>query len=259
MRYGTARAWFRGFEPRRGHGLDGRFVFVHFACLPLWLNSVALSSLYRVRTSPQLTSHPATPTRCEQGQRLIAMDDDFEDLLGGWDGIGQDSSQESLTTAAAGLDFCERGEELFDDSQILPQSTYDYGSPAGLVVETHLSVVEMGPSGKGKRCNPRCTNIIPGSAIDRAGYGIASNYSGTTPSTTPPVSPLGKIEAVFEQIADDMLGHAGQISISLDVRPRIPPTRGGAVADATTLDRKTRRLGFPGKTAEEAWRFSKAS
>ncbi|KAK0291946.1 endodeoxyribonuclease [Friedmanniomyces endolithicus] len=184
------------------------------------------------------------------------MDDDFEDLLGGRDEIGQDSSQESLTTAAAGLDFRERGEGLLDDGQTTPQSTFDYGDPVGLVVETDMSVVETGPSGKGKRRNPRSIKTTPGSAIDRAGQEIASDYSDTTPSTTSPVSTLGKIEAVFEQIADDMLGHARQISISLDVRPRIPPTRSGAVADAITLDRKTRRLGFPGKTAEEAWRFT---
>ncbi|KAK0276725.1 endodeoxyribonuclease [Friedmanniomyces endolithicus] len=184
------------------------------------------------------------------------MDDDFEDLLGGRDGIGQDSSQESLTTAAAGLDFCERGEELLDDGQTPPQSTFDYGGPVGLVVETDLSIAEIGPSGKGKRRNSRSTNIKPQSAINRAGQEIVPDCSDTTTSTTSPVSPLGKIEAVFEQIADDMLGHAGQISISLDVRPRIPPSRGGEVADAITLDRKTRRLGFPGKTAEEAWRFT---
>ncbi len=187
------------------------------------------------------------------------MDDDFEDLLGGRDGIGQDSSQESLTTAAAGLDFCERGEELLDDGQTPPQSTFDYGGPVGLVVETDLSVAEMGPSGKGKRRNPRSINTTPGSAIDRAGQEITSDCSDTTPSTKPPDSPLGQIEAVFEQIADDMIGHTRQIGISLDVRPRVPPTRSSTVADAITLDRKTRRLGFPGETAEEAWRFSKAS
>ncbi|KAK1061470.1 endodeoxyribonuclease [Friedmanniomyces endolithicus] len=184
------------------------------------------------------------------------MDDDFEDLLGGRDGIGQDSSQESLTTAAAGLDFCERGEDLLDDGQTPPQSTFDYGGPVGLVVETDLSVAEMGPSGKGKRRNPRSINTTPGSAIDRAGQEITSDCSDTTPSTKPPDSPLGQIEAVFEQIADDMIGHTRQIGISLDVRPRVPPTRSSTVADAITLDRKTRRLGFPGETAEEAWRFT---
>lgn len=62
-------------------------------------------------------------------------------------------------------------------------------------------------------------------------------------------SVINKIEAVFEQMADDMLNERGELSILLETRR----TRPQAVSS------RDRKISFPGKTAGEAWRFSKSS
>ena len=62
-------------------------------------------------------------------------------------------------------------------------------------------------------------------------------------------TPLDKIEAVFEQIADDMLHD--KTSLSVLIKTRGKASRPG---DTSTVV-KEQRIAFPGKTAQEAWRF----
>lgn len=63
---------------------------------------------------------------------------------------------------------------------------------------------------------------------------------------------IDKIEEVFEQIADAMLNEKNEFSITLKTRRRASRNQ--------RRDRDedyTKRLCFPGKTANEAWRFGK--
>ncbi|KAK4501379.1 hypothetical protein PRZ48_007188 [Zasmidium cellare] len=66
-------------------------------------------------------------------------------------------------------------------------------------------------------------------------------------------SVTAKIEACFEQIVDDLLNEKDEVSITLKTRKRTGSARDG---QSTTPER---RICFPGKTAEEAWRFCKFS
>ena len=67
----------------------------------------------------------------------------------------------------------------------------------------------------------------------------------------PRLNVLEKIEAVFEGIADALINETEGVAIELKVRATQPvKTRSFEDED------KNRRIRFPGKTAEEAWRFS---
>lgn len=70
--------------------------------------------------------------------------------------------------------------------------------------------------------------------------------------TSPGESVINKIEAVFEQMVDDMLNERGELSILL--KTRVSKDTPSPSQMSSSRDRKT---SFPGKNAEEAWRFSK--
>lgn len=59
---------------------------------------------------------------------------------------------------------------------------------------------------------------------------------------------IDKIENIFEQIADAMLSEKNEISITLKTRRRV-------LSDIRSDEDRTKRLSFPGKSANEAWRF----
>ena len=69
---------------------------------------------------------------------------------------------------------------------------------------------------------------------------------------------IEKIEAVFEDIADALLNENSQLSITLKIRPkpRNGPRSSTDDQNATDDAAKRKQICFPGKTAEEAWRFS---
>jgi hypothetical protein len=69
------------------------------------------------------------------------------------------------------------------------------------------------------------------------------------------VSPLQKIDCMFEQIVDDMLDEKGEISLAINLRARQISHR-QATGELEMPVRKTKRICFPGRTPEEAWRFS---
>lgn len=64
---------------------------------------------------------------------------------------------------------------------------------------------------------------------------------------------IDKIEEVFEQIADAMLNDKNEFSITLKTRRRAASKNQQRDGD----EDRTKRLCFPGKTANEAWRFGK--
>lgn len=69
-----------------------------------------------------------------------------------------------------------------------------------------------------------------------------------------------KLETVFERLADALLDETGHMSIILKTRRTKRPTQ-SSLAPVDRFQSQdpvlTRRVTFPGKTAEEAWRFSK--
>ena len=67
----------------------------------------------------------------------------------------------------------------------------------------------------------------------------------------PRLNVLEKIEAVFEGIADALINETEGLAIELRVRATQP-----AKTRSYEDEDKKRRIRFPGKTAEEAWRFS---
>ncbi|KAF1822629.1 DNA topoisomerase IV, alpha subunit [Dissoconium aciculare CBS 342.82] len=65
---------------------------------------------------------------------------------------------------------------------------------------------------------------------------------------------------MFEQIVDDLLNERSEISITLRTRPRSQATVLARdlqqITTTTVAAHATKKLSFPGKTADEAWRFS---
>lgn len=71
--------------------------------------------------------------------------------------------------------------------------------------------------------------------------------------------PLERIEAVFETVLDALNDERDELCLTLYKRPAVN-TRGTSTElhrDAVLPGVKTRRICFPGKSAEEAWRFGK--
>ncbi|UJO19527.1 uncharacterized protein CLAFUR5_06652 [Fulvia fulva] len=62
---------------------------------------------------------------------------------------------------------------------------------------------------------------------------------------------IAKIEAVFELMADAMLNDKNELSVTLKVRN----SKAKNQHTSPDIDDRTKRICFPGKTADEAWRF----
>ncbi|KAF1346064.1 hypothetical protein BDV97DRAFT_359668 [Delphinella strobiligena] len=88
------------------------------------------------------------------------------------------------------------------------------------------------------------TATIP---VDTASSPIPSN---------PRDSAVAQIESVFEAIADDLLAERSELAITLTAHRQLNPSDGIENSEGTDRTRFT-TVKFPGKTAEEAWRFSK--
>lgn len=153
------------------------------------------------------------------------MDDqDVDDLFDEEDML-LDSSQESLTTAAANFQF---GNDDDDDQDM----------------DHLLSTPGTGAHGQ----DP--TDIRG----DRNSTNSMSESTAVTPSESYPV--IKQIETVFERIADGLTNENTLISILLKIRPTSATPHAKDAASAPT---KTKEICFPGRTAREAWRFSRSA
>ncbi|KAK4544162.1 hypothetical protein LTR36_004372 [Oleoguttula mirabilis] len=169
-------------------------------------------------------------------------DEDFEDLFGGGN-VLEDSSQESLTNAAANLAFYESDDEKrMHGRQTSPATSL--GSEDDEHSERKLARAATLTPGVGEQPDERDPPISAGS---------------------PPLSlqvqsrsVISKIEEVFEQIADGMISKHNEICLTLKVRSK--PTTATAVTQGHDVshqaEARSRRVCFPGKSAEEAWRFT---
>ena len=70
----------------------------------------------------------------------------------------------------------------------------------------------------------------------------------------PSAHAIAKIERVFEVMADAMLNDKPELCITLKVRN----SKAKDQQTSSEGDGRTKRICFPGKTADEAWRFGKS-
>ncbi|PPJ51901.1 hypothetical protein CBER1_08792 [Cercospora berteroae] len=158
--------------------------------------------------------------------------EDFEDLFGEEVTLLEPSSQGSLTDAAANLAIDH------EDDARAPCNPMDKDD-------------EMEDD------NPTAYDLLPvntGSFADTVRQNDFRPPQRLTQRAYPNAAVIDKIEAVFEEIADAMLHDKLEIGITLKTRPRtalLPRFNTSSNGDAAP----TRRLCFPGKTADEAWRF----
>ncbi|KAK5137789.1 hypothetical protein LTR08_007361 [Meristemomyces frigidus] len=177
-------------------------------------------------------------------------DDDFEDLFDGGT-LLEGSSQESLTDAAANLAFCDEENTLARHTS--PASSVD-SERDSLHEEDTVNIVPPVPGYGQRRVDEvelsRCALSPPVSTTDepRSTEILASG-----------ACVVAKIERVFEQIADAMLSEEDEISVTLKRRTK-PTTASGNQPGRTVSnkpgDTRLRRICYPGKSAEEAWRFT---
>jgi len=176
-------------------------------------------------------------------------DEDCDDLFGGGNML-EDSPQESLTNAAANLAFCESNEER--DRESTPASDVRMKGVADCMLKTKRTSEPASKQRPQSHVPPQPTN--PASLpLSRSEDSVATT-SGAAESAPLVGSStvIDRIERAFERIADDMLSKQDEIGLTLNVRSRAV-TVGGSAEDSVV---KTRRICFPGRSAEEAWRFS---
>lgn len=95
-------------------------------------------------------------------------------------------------------------------------------------------------------------------SLTRAAVTVALTTSSSTPHTPPPdgtsrqsMNAIVQIEAVFERMSARLLDDK---EIYVDLK-----SRKSTSSQRSTSEGTARRICFPGKTAEEAWRFSEWS
>lgn len=182
-------------------------------------------------------------------------DDDFDDLLDGVD-VLHDSSQESLTNAAANLDFIESDVR---PALARPDGLLDVAECNGRRAEEALTCLPDAETllqydrPEDQRCQRPSSLSRVSSDATRTSSDVLTAMSKDQPRLTGPgPSVIQRIESVFEEIADSLLSEKDRLSITLKTRPK------ESTHPLVTSNRvvKERRICFPGKTAEEAWRFS---
>lgn len=175
-------------------------------------------------------------------------DEDFEDLFSENAHLLQPSSQGSLIGAATNLAIQHEDDpeepyhpQLNDDAQSegeyesLPVNT---GSFAQDVLHNDFRPAE--------RMLPRAYPKYETFTLDTLREtNLTCSYSAAV---------IDKIEAVLEEIVDAMLNDKLEIGITLKCRPRAGAT-GHHTKPQDQSEMTTRRFCFPGKTADEAWRF----
>ncbi|KAM3417319.1 hypothetical protein BST61_g5571 [Cercospora zeina] len=159
--------------------------------------------------------------------------EDFEDLIGEETTLLEPSSQGSLINAAANLaiDHEDDARQPFD-----PMCQKNECDDGGATTYDLLPVNTTSFAD-----TVRQTDFRPPQRL--------------LPRAYPNAAVIDKIEAVFEEIADAMLHDKLEMGITLRTRPRTSLTANSQTG-SSERGAPTRRLCFPGKTADEAWRFS---
>ncbi|KAI7103865.1 DNA topoisomerase IV, alpha subunit [Hortaea werneckii] len=151
------------------------------------------------------------------------------------------TSQHSLTASAAQLAFCESDEEvspvLVTDDAIPNEECEKQQASESLGLyddnrnDQHLcnSMNNVAPSGL-RSSAPQALPHTPEASCQGQGH----------------IAVLQRIERIFQKICNSLLHESDDVGLTLKVRTS---------TDDISRNAKRRRLNFPGRTAEEAWRF----
>lgn len=147
--------------------------------------------------------------------------DDYDDFDEVFDEIYEDDemlldSQESLTDAAANPMFDSDGDDI----------VIDPSTPATSENSQHA-----------QQHNVETNDVLN------------SSHSGSSEDCTA----LEQIEAIFDKITETLDDQDDELQIQLRIRPKPSSLNGQAPSSASS---KFKAIRFPGKTANEAWRFS---
>ncbi|KAI7657753.1 DNA replication licensing factor [Hortaea werneckii] len=165
--------------------------------------------------------------------------------------VNLNSSQHSLTASAGQLTFCESDEEVTSDVQrlspvLVPDDTIpseEYETWKQQASES-LGIYEENRNDQ-HLCNSM-DNVAPSclrfSAAQASPYKPEASCQGQEHITV-----IQRIERVFQKIRDSLHHETDDVGLTLKVRTS---------TDDISRSAKTRRLSFPGRTAEEAWRFA---
>ena len=196
---------------------------------------------------------------------MVAMeyDEDFDDLLAGVE-LLEDSSQESLTNAAADVD-------LYDDDNDCTMYGEGCSPPAqatGSLTSDELmnswnffdrpSLSQSPLPDSFKRTGDVRSVPVPlpqdvPNTTANAAHSVSSEAADRSS-----MSVINKIEAIFEEIADALLQEKNELTVTLLRRTQPQNVSATSPVELTNPSQSvvSKRIRFPGRTAEEAWRFS---
>ena len=176
---------------------------------------------------------------------------DFDDLFE-TDHAAFSSSQSSLTNTAAQLTFCESDEEVTSDgdrpsSVLIPSDTVPGESDERDQLSENLGKYDANRNGQNlsKSANNVAPSCLRFSTAEVSPDTLKAPSQGQGHFTV-----IQCIEHLFQQIRDALHHEGDDIGLTLKVRTS---------TDDISHHAKTRRLSFPGRTAEEAWRFGEIS
>ncbi|KAI7216214.1 DNA topoisomerase IV, alpha subunit [Hortaea werneckii] len=159
------------------------------------------------------------------------------------------TSQHSLTASAAQLTFCESDEEVTPDVQRLSPVLVPDDTIPSEEYEKQQASENLGLYDDNRNDQHLCTsmnNVAPSglrsSAPQASPYTPEASCQGQGHITV-----LQRIERIFQKICNSLHHESDDVGLTLKVRTS---------TDAISRNAKTRRLNFPGRTAEEAWRFA---
>lgn len=128
-------------------------------------------------------------------------------------------SQESLTAAAANLEWDDSSDDMLDDLPSTPATSQDsQDAPQNDDVKTD---------------------------VGRPAKSVTVSHQ--------PQTVLAQIEDIFDRITQTLAERKDVLTVRLKTRPTPDALRQGGLR---TIAAKPRAISFPGKTATEAWRFS---
>ncbi|KAK3707623.1 endodeoxyribonuclease [Vermiconidia calcicola] len=193
----------------------------------------------------------------------MEYDEDFDDLLAGVE-LLEDSSQESLTNAAADVD-------LYDDDNDCTMYGEGCSPPAqatGSLTSDELmnswnffdrpSLSQSPLPDSFKRTGDVRSVPVPlpqdvPNTTANAAHSVSSEAADRSS-----MSVINKIEAIFEEIADALLQEKNELTVTLLRRTQPQNVSATSPVELTNPSQSvvSKRIRFPGRTAEEAWRFT---
>ncbi|RMX87424.1 hypothetical protein D0869_02363 [Hortaea werneckii] len=178
---------------------------------------------------------------------------EFDDLFE-TNHINFSSSQHSLTASAAQLTFCESEEEVTSDVQrlspvLVPDDTIPNEEYETWKQQASESLGTYDDDRNDQHLCNSMNNVAP-SCLRLSAPQASPHTSEASRQGQGHITVLQRIERIFQEICDSLHHESDDVGLTLKVRTS---------TDDISRNAKTRRLSFPGRTAEEAWRFGEIS